>query len=414
MNYIIKTIQGCNLACIYCYEQPQNRLNRALDIADARLFLQKVHDYYARHKPTEVLSFHWHGGEPMLRGAAFFEQIITFQRQVFGDHLRWCNSLQSNLTLLDDAFIELFKKYENCLTLGISFDFFGHDRVDPRNRSINEHVWRNIRRLQEAGVQTNFVTMLTRGNVEHLDELYELLRSENISIRFNQVFGAPRRRRFNRPSVRLRNSQFREALTRFTRRWLDDGESSFCINNAERIATKIINPSATRMCWYEKNCLEEHMAICPDGTVFPCDSFYVDGYSYGNILRDDYESLLASSARQRLLQAQAAVTQECEQCEYLKYCNGGCPTRSIFGVPRKRIRLRKDPLCAAHRDLFEMIGSYLVEQGVVPPDWTQRAPTPESIRERLAACGGRRRPLPMTARAAEPEPRTRAELRSAR
>ena len=171
MNYIIKTIQGCNLSCIYCYEQSHNKLNVAMDLDDAKRFVQKVYDYYVHNNPDETLAFHWHGGEPMLLGAGFFQEIIRFQTSVLGTRIRWYNSLQSNLTLLDDGFIELFKQYRSQLFLGISFDFFGDDRVDRGNRNVNARVWRNVKRLQEAGIRTSFLTMLTKGNVEHIDEI---------------------------------------------------------------------------------------------------------------------------------------------------------------------------------------------------------------------------------------------------
>ena len=84
MNYIIKTIHGCNLSCIYCYEQSHNRLNLRMGLDDAKGFIRKVHDYYVCSNPEEVLAFHWHGGEPMLMGAAFFEQVLEFQARVLG------------------------------------------------------------------------------------------------------------------------------------------------------------------------------------------------------------------------------------------------------------------------------------------------------------------------------------------
>lgn len=378
MNYIIKTIQGCNLSCVYCYEQRHNRRNRAMSLEDAKCFLQKVFDYYIRNRPEEVLAFHWHGGEPMLLGADFFEEIIGFQERLFGREIRWFNTMQSNLSLLDDSFIELYGRHGARLSVGISFDFFGDARVDKKNRSTNERVWANVKGLQEAGIETNFVTMLTKENVGRIDELYDFVRFEKVSIRFNQIFDAPRKRAFDRPPVRLSNQVFSEALKRLTQRWINDSECSFTIDNAERVMMKIANPDSTRMCWYEKNCLEGHMAICPDGTVFPCDSVYFKELSYGNIFHDSYERIVSSEPRQKLLNALGEVREGCGECQYLDYCNGGCPARAMFRMPRKDrvsrdFRFGRDPLCKSHFGLFEMIGEYLARNGVVASDWTKRS-----------------------------------------
>jgi len=346
-----------------------------MGLDNATRFIQKVYDYYIHCNPDEILAFHWHGGEPMLMGADFFEQIIKFQRSVLGTKIRWFNSMQSNLTLLDDAFIELFKKYDNHINLGISFDFFGNDRVDKSNKSINARVSRNIKRLDEAGMRTNFLTMITKGNVEHLDEIYDLVRSQEISIRFNQVYGAPKKRAFNRPqSVRLRNTQYSNALQRITHRWLHDQDAQFMIENAFHIIKKIVDPNSTRMCWYEKNCFDQHMMIIPDGTVFPCDSLDNKDFSYGNVFHDSYERILSSKPRKRLLKAHKKVPQECQGCKFKDYCNGGCPIRSIFNMAKTKMRLGKDPLCAVHYDMFEMIGQYLVDAGKVDPNWADLHP----------------------------------------
>jgi len=370
MDYIIKTIYRCNLSCIYCFEQSHNRLNQSMSLDNATQFVQKVYEYYIHNNPEEILAFHWHGGEPMLLDARFFEEIIKFQRRVLGTRIRWFNSLQSNLTLLNDDFIELFKEYKSQISLGISFDFFGSDRVDKNNKSINARVSKNIKRLEAAGIQTNFLTMITKGNVAHLDKIYDLLRSQNISIRFNQIFGAPKQRAFNRPeSVRLRNTQYSKALQQFTYRWLHDKDAQFMIDNAFHVIKKIIDPDATRMCWYEKNCFDNHMMIFPDGTVFPCDSLHFKDFSYGNIFHDSYEKILTSKPRKRLLKDHKKAPKECQGCKFLNYCNGGCPMRSIFTMAKTKARLGKDPLCKMHYDMFEMIGQHLVETGKIDPDW---------------------------------------------
>jgi hypothetical protein len=35
------------------------------------------------------------------------------------------------------------------------------------------------------------------------------------------------------------------------------------------------------------------------------------------------------------------------------------------------MHLRKDPLCAMHHGLFEMLGQRLVQEGVVNPGWAE-------------------------------------------
>jgi radical SAM protein with 4Fe4S-binding SPASM domain len=63
------------------------------------------------------------------------------------------------------------------------------------------------------------------------------------------------------------------------------------------------------------------MAVEPDGSVLPCQSFY---QPLGNILTDDWHAIwnhdLAASIRERRY-----VPDGCRDCDLLETCGGGCP-----------------------------------------------------------------------------------------
>jgi uncharacterized protein len=87
----------CNLGCHYCYylgkgePYPKGQSPRmAEDILE---------EYITQHieaSPGEVISFSWHGGEPLLSGLDYFRKIVALQRkyQPAGQHIR--NAIQTN------------------------------------------------------------------------------------------------------------------------------------------------------------------------------------------------------------------------------------------------------------------------------------------------------------------------------
>lgn len=88
-----------------------------------------------RNEPGPEVLFTWQGGEPMLRGLAFYRQAVAYQRELAGGKtIR--NALQTNGVLLDEEWGAFLA--ETGVTVGISMDEPAevHDaaRVDKRGR----------------------------------------------------------------------------------------------------------------------------------------------------------------------------------------------------------------------------------------------------------------------------------------
>ncbi|MCE1254573.1 MAG: radical SAM protein [Anaerolineae bacterium] len=77
-----------------------------------------------------------------------------------------------------------------------------------------------------------------------------------------------------------------------------------------------------------------NMCVEPDGSVIPCQSYYL---SLGSLLQQPWSSIwnheLSISLRER-----RGVPQECKQCSYLQECGGGCPLARAAGKVA-------DPVC---------------------------------------------------------------------
>src|SRR3954468_22648719 len=87
----------CNLDCTYCY-LPFRAVNHAMSPAVAESVAGSVNPWAAANDRFSVV---WHGGEPLAAGR---EHLRALMRPFVGVE----HHVQTNATLIDDAWCELF------------------------------------------------------------------------------------------------------------------------------------------------------------------------------------------------------------------------------------------------------------------------------------------------------------------
>jgi hypothetical protein len=97
----------CNIQSQYCYQNPQRdagNIPNEFDVPKMKAALDRAGS-----------NFTIFGGEPLLVPEPVLEELLAFGKERFGT-----NGIQTNGTLINDRFIELFKKYS--VQVGISVD----------------------------------------------------------------------------------------------------------------------------------------------------------------------------------------------------------------------------------------------------------------------------------------------------
>lgn len=180
----VKPLSSCNLNCLYC-----NLPIRA----SARLQIQTVRDFFStlvRSFPHENFSVKWGGGEPLLMGVDFFQAVTDWQNKLPAS---FENEISTNLTLLDNAYLDLFKQQN--FTIFTSLDGVGQAHDLQRDNSF-VHVSRSLLRLKEAGISKVFVnTVCTRLNCESLQQIYNFCVAMNFGWNFTVVVPSGMNRR---------------------------------------------------------------------------------------------------------------------------------------------------------------------------------------------------------------------------
>lgn len=164
---VLKVAERCNLKCAYCYmyeHEDRSWLARPkfMDEDTFGAMLDRADEHCARHGHRIDLIFH--GGEPLLLGAARLDAYAAHARERLADRLgSLC--LQTNATLVDDARVEVLARHG--FSVGVSLDGppETHDRVrvDHGGRGSHAATVRGLRRLRDAGLDPGVLAVVEPG-----------------------------------------------------------------------------------------------------------------------------------------------------------------------------------------------------------------------------------------------------------
>jgi len=156
LDVVLKLAERCNLACPYCYyfEQENNisELSRALipeqTVIDTARFLRQG----AQEMGIKNIFLGLHGGEPTLLPKKRFDRMCTIFREELADYTQLHIGMQTNGTLVDAEWIDLFAKHNVMVGVSIDGPKDVHDRQRPdrRGRGSYDNSVRGLKLLQQA------------------------------------------------------------------------------------------------------------------------------------------------------------------------------------------------------------------------------------------------------------------------
>ena len=173
----IEITNMCNLSCTYCYAetllpgklQPKNLFTN-------ELYRDTITKILSETK-SDFLDIVFHGGEPLLHSAEWFEEACEFataKARLFGKTINF--SMQSNLTILRDAHIEVFKKYH--VNIGVSLDGDKETHNAMRGSFTNTAI--NIKKLQNLGLFSGVIVVVSHHNWNKIPDFFRQLDEMNI------------------------------------------------------------------------------------------------------------------------------------------------------------------------------------------------------------------------------------------
>ncbi len=150
MQVIVKVAERCNLDCAYCYmysgaDQSWRRRPARLAPVLREKLVQRCAEYLSA-RPNAIVTLEFHGGEPLLLGKPAFDALLGDVRGELGFERASC-CIQTNGTLLDDEWCELFERHGVCWSISSDGPPEIHDRfrVSHGGRPSSAAVERALR-----------------------------------------------------------------------------------------------------------------------------------------------------------------------------------------------------------------------------------------------------------------------------
>lgn len=370
-NIMAKPVCGvCNLDCRYCYycHKPRELYPDETKFQMSDELLESYTRQYMQAMPVRC-EFGWQGGEPMLAGKDFFRKAIEFQKQYGLPTQTVANALQTNATLVDDEWCEFLA--ENKFLLGVSLDGppRSHDyfRVDHAGKGSWHRAWAGLDLLIKHKVEFNVLVTLNSINAAMAGDLYRYFVNRGVQyLQFIPVL------------EHLPNGDFADyCLTpqRFGRFMLQTFEQ-WLARDVGRVSERFIDNvlhtliyGRAAMCCFADRCANAHV-LEYNGDLYVCDHFVCKEWKIGNILERPLEELLQDPRLEEFAKMKTQLPDACRDCEYLPFCNSGCPKHH---VPIGTSPERRNYFCESYKIFFkEALGELTrvaeyIRKGQLPP-----------------------------------------------
>lgn len=362
----------CNMDCHYCYYLDKAGLYPASASKIDDSLLETYIREYIESNETQVITFAWHGGEPLLAGLEFYQRSLLYQQKYKGDK-QIDNVIQTNGLLLNEAWCDFF--VENRFLVGISIDGPRdiHDafRVDKGGHPTHERVIASINMMKAKGVEFNALIAVHRKSEGRGKEVYLFLKSLGIQyMQFLPVLEHVSKVGENvRPSIVPPGTpdaylaEWSVSAKGFGK-FMTDIFDLWVLNDVGRYYVQLFDVALAQwvgvppgLCSFEHTC-GQAMVMEHNGDVYCCDHFVYEKTRLGNIRDQSLVEMLKSPKQFNFgVSKRNSLPRQCLICPYYFACTGECP--------KHRFELAKDgspglnALCDAYFMFFGHVDPYM-------------------------------------------------------
>ena len=352
----------CNLDCAYCFYLHKEQLldqPRQPRMSDDML-RRHIQQYIASQDGDEVV-FSWQGGEPTLMGLDFFKRVVELQQQFKKPRQRIENDLQTNGTLLDDAWAAFLKQHGFLVGLSLDGPRELHDlyRVNKGGAPTFDKVFAVAKLLKKYGVAFNALCVVNRENAKRPLEVYRFL-SQDLGTHRVQFTPCVESRQFDETAPALTAAsamptvgssaarpgnpdsivtdwsvdpdEWGGFLCRVWDDWLRHDLGKIHVNLFETAVVQSMGMPA-QTCTQAPIC-GKALALEHNGDVYSCDHFVYPQYKLGNIAEQHEGNMALSQPQVKFGFAKRdALPRYCQTCKHLNLCWGECPKNRIVRTP---------------------------------------------------------------------------------
>jgi uncharacterized protein len=326
---VVKVASRCNLNCSYCYvynlgDTSYLRQPAVMSTATVDALLQRVAEHCARHR-LRTFSFAFHGGEPLLAGPSFFRYFVDRAAAVVGKQTRIRYFVQTNGTLMDDAWCSLLRELE--ITVGISLDgprdVNDRWRIDHAGKGSYDRTLDGWNRSKAAGLDPGLLMVMdVTANPRTVFEQVRALEPRFVDFLFPD---ATYERLPPQYASDGQSTPYGDWLLHIFQSWMQDETARFRIRLFERIIHGVLGiPGTSDAIGPGPN---EVLVIESDGSIEPVDVLKVCGEGATRTEFNVHRSTFDDAFRHPLIElyhlSNERLCETCQRCLVKQVCAGG-------------------------------------------------------------------------------------------
>lgn len=340
LSVMMKPASGnCNLRCTYCFYHSLSGMRESYSKGMmSEDMLEDIIDKALAFTGEDRLYLSFQGGEPLLRGKEFFKRA----GELVASHKDTALVIQTNGTLIDDEWCEIFGKYGYLIGLSLDGTEDGNIcRIRADGSPAFPDIMRGVGFLKKHRVPFNILTVLSRSVVTNIDRIYEFYKAQDFKfLQFIPCLKPLGGQSYDKSSYPT-EKEYSVFLKKLFAHYLADikaGEYT-SIRQFDNFV-RLSHGEVAEQCGMNGYCSHQFV-IEADGTVYPCDFYCLDEYDMGNIKDSDFEKMSHHPIVVKFIKESLKVDAKCKKCPYFRLCAGGCK--------RERIDVAK---CNAYREFF--------------------------------------------------------------
>lgn len=311
----------------------------------------------------DIVSFSWHGGEPLIAGLDFFRRIVRLQRKYRRTGINIVNGIQTNGTLLNDDWCKFFAR-EN-FVIGMSIDgtesIHNTFRLSATGGTSFERVMKGFNLLKKYNIIPEILCVVNAVNVEYPVEIYDFFKKLGAKfITFLPLVVRDPGGGVSEDSVPAR--AFGHFLSKVFDQWVENDIGIIRIQIIEEAIRTAFNQDHT-LCIFKVNCggvpVLEH-----NGDFYTCDHYVDSEHLVGNINNKKLADLLNNETQKAFGMLKSSMLPGyCLDCEVKAMCNGECPRNRFINTPDGERGLNY--LCVGYKYFFNHIKPFVETVGQV-------------------------------------------------
>jgi uncharacterized protein len=375
----------CNLHCTYCFyhDRPTDpylevKGRHIMDDATLQVLIRE-----GMRLMPQVATFGWQGGEPTLTGIDFFQRVVQYQQQFGRSGQSVCNGVQTNATLIDDQWAELFAHYN--FLLGVSLDgpkhWHDHYRIAVNGHGSYDRVMDSIEILRRHRAEFNILTVVNHITGDYADEIFGFMIEHDFGyLQFIPcVERDPATGQLTDFSVRPQ--QFGDFMCRIFDLWYNDGQPETSVRLFDNLLLAYAG-HGPQVCQFQEEC-GDYVVVEYNGDVYPCD-FYVRKHLYlGNLHQQPLDEMARCETAVAFRKRKRSGDPACDACPWRHICNHGCPLMRDNNPSE-----HTNYLCSAYQQIFAYADRRLEQLSARIP------PPPPPVQEPPGERVGRNDPCP--------------------